>query len=92
MDEQGRNAGTLSLDFSGGAVLRDENGEVIGKFKPVKSSEVQPSEEPSKPEATEIQSEPAQSEARSKPEAAETQSEQQPSETQSETETPEPDT
>lgn len=29
VDEQGRNAGTLALDFSGGAVLRDENGKVI---------------------------------------------------------------
>ena len=71
VDEEGRNAGTLSLDFSGGAVLRDENGNVIGNFKPVESSEAQPSEAPSKPEATEAQS---------KPEAAETQSEPQPSE------------
>jgi hypothetical protein len=92
VDEQGRNAGTLSLDFSGGAVLRDENGKIIGNFKPVESSEAQPSEVPSKPEATEIQSEPEKSEAQSKPEAAETQSEPQPSETQSETETSEPDT
>lgn len=92
VDEHGRNAGTLSLDFSGGAVLRDEHGKVIGKFKPIESSEVQPSEAPSKPEATEVQSEPAPSEAQLKPEAAETQSEPQPSETQSETETSEPDT
>ena len=70
-DEQGRNAGTLSLDFSGGAVLRDENGKVIGNFKPVESSEAQPSEVPSKPEATEMQSEPAQSEAQSKPDTSE---------------------
>ncbi|MBW2681660.1 MAG: hypothetical protein JRD01_13110 [Deltaproteobacteria bacterium] len=46
VDEQGRNAGSLSLDFSGGAVLRDENGKVIGNFKPVESSEAQPSEAP----------------------------------------------
>ncbi|MEA1946951.1 MAG: hypothetical protein U9N83_06565 [Thermodesulfobacteriota bacterium] len=71
VDEQGRNAGTLSLDFSGGAVLRDENGKVIGNFKPVESSEVQPSEAPSKPEATETQSEPEKPEAQSKPEASE---------------------
>ena len=83
MDEEGRNAGTLSLDFSGGAVLRDENGKIIGNFKPIESSEAQPSEVPSKPEATETQSEPENSEVQSKPEAAET---------QSETETSEPDT
>ena len=88
-DEQGRNAGTLSLDFSGGAVLRDENGKVIGNFKPVESSEAQPSEAPAKPEATETQSEPEKSEDQSKTEATETQSEQQQSEAKSETETSE---
>jgi hypothetical protein len=71
VDEHGRNAGTLILDFSGGAVLRDENGKVIGNFKPVESSEAQPSEAPSKPEATETQSEPEKTEAQSKPEASE---------------------
>ena len=69
VDEQGRNAGTLRMDLSGGAVLRDENGKVIGTFKPTESS---------KSEATEMQSEPAKSEAQSKPEAAETQLESQP--------------
>jgi len=92
VDEHGRNAGTLALDFSGGAVLRDENGKVIGNFKPIESSEGKPSEVPSKPEATEMQSEPAQSEAQSKPEAAATQSEPEKSEVQSEPETSEPDT
>jgi len=92
VDEQGRNAGSLSLDFSGGAVLRDENGKVIGNFKPVESSEAQPSEAPSKPEATETQSEPEKSEDQSKPEATETQSEQQQSEAKSETETSETET
>ena len=33
VDEQGRNAGTLSLDFSGGAVLRDENGNPVFTFQ-----------------------------------------------------------
>jgi len=83
VDEQGRNAGSLSLDFSGGAVLRDENGKVIGNFKPVESSEAQPSEAPAKPEATETQSEPEKSEDQSKPEATETQSEPEKSEDQS---------
>ena len=89
VDEQGRNAGSLSLDFSGGAILRDENGKVIGNFKPVESSEAQPSEAPAKPEATETQSEPEKSEDQSKTEATETQSEQQQSEAKSETETSE---
>ena len=71
MDEEGRNAGTLALDFSGGAVLRDENGKIIGNFKPVESSEAQPSEVPSKPEATETQSEPEKSEVQSEPETSE---------------------
>ena len=92
VDEQGRNAGTLILDFSGGAVLRDENGKVIGNFKPVASSEAQPSEAPSKPEVTETQSELEKSEDQSKPEATETQSEQQQSEAKSETETSETET
>ncbi|MGD2038969.1 MAG: hypothetical protein PVH28_13840, partial [Desulfobacterales bacterium] len=43
VDEQGRNAGTLILDFSGGAVLQDVNGKVIGTFKPAASAETQPS-------------------------------------------------
>ena len=71
VDEQGRNSGTLSLDFSGGAVLRDENGKIIGNFKPVESSEAQPSEAQSKPEAAETQSEPEKSEVQSEPETAE---------------------
>ena len=71
MDEQGRNAGTLSMDFSGGAVLRDENGKVIGKFKPIESSEVQPSKVPLKPEATETQSEPEKAEIQSETKTSE---------------------
>ena len=71
VDEQGRNAGTFTLDFSGGAVLRDENGKVIGNFKPIESSEAQPSEAPSKPEATEMQSEPQPSETQSETETSE---------------------
>lgn len=71
VDENGRNAGTLSLDFSGGAVLLDENGKVIGNFKPIESSEVQPSEAPSEPEATEVQSEPQPSETQSETETSE---------------------
>ena len=55
VDEQGRNAGTLTLDFSGGAILRDENGKIMGRFKPAESSEAKPSEAPSKPEATKTQ-------------------------------------
>jgi hypothetical protein len=72
VDEQGRNAGTLALDFSGGAVLRDENGKIIGNFKPIESSEAQPSEVPSKPEAAETQSEPQPSETQPETETSET--------------------
>jgi len=34
VDEQGRKSGTLVIEPSGGASLLDENGKVIGKFKP----------------------------------------------------------
>ena len=80
MDEQGRNAGTLILEFSGGAVLQDENGKVIGTFKSADSAETKPSETQPNPEADEIQSEPEKPEAQSEPEAAETQSEPETSE------------
>ena len=33
VDEQGRKSGTLVIDPFGGALLLDENGKVIGKFK-----------------------------------------------------------
>ena len=72
VDEQGRNAGTLILDFSGGAVLQDVNGNVIGTFKPGASAETQPSETQSKPEATEVQSEPEKSDVQSEPKTSET--------------------
>ena len=74
VDEQGRNAGTLILDFSGGAVLQDVNGNVIGTFKPGASAETQPSETQSKPEATEVQSEPEKSDVQSEPKTSETDS------------------
>jgi hypothetical protein len=87
VDDQGRNAGTLTLDFSGGAVLRDANGKVIGTFKPVGSTEVQPSEAQSKPQSTEVKSEPKASEVQPKPESTEVKSEQQQPGPKSETET-----
>jgi hypothetical protein len=87
MDEQGRKAGTISFDFSGGAVLRDENGNVIGTFKPVGSTEAQPSEAQSKPQSTEVKSEPKNSEVQPTPESTEMKSEQQQPESESETET-----
>jgi len=91
VDEQGRNAGTLILDFSGGAVLQDVNGNVIGTFKPGASAEIQPSETQSKPVATEIQSGPEKSDVQTKPEATEVQSEPEKSDVQSEPKTPETD-
>jgi len=39
VDEQGRKSGTLTLDFHGGAVIRDEKGDIIGKFSSEKLSE-----------------------------------------------------
>ena len=91
VDEQGRNAGTLILDFSGGAVLRDANGKVIGTFKPSESAETQPSETQSKPQATEVKSEPEKSDVQPKPEATEVQSEPEKSDIQSEPKTSETD-
>ena len=91
VDEQGRNAGTLILDFSGGAVLRDANGKVIGTFKPAESAETQPSETQSKPQASEVQSEPEKSDVQPKPEATEVQSEPEKSDVQSEPKTSETD-
>jgi hypothetical protein len=91
VDEQGRNAGTLILDFSGGAVLQDVNGNVIGTFKPAASAETKPSETQSKPEAAEVQSEPEQSDVQPKPEATEVQSEPEKSDVQSEPKTSETD-
>jgi len=87
VDEQGRNAGTLILDFSGGAVLQDVNGKVIGTFKPAESAETKPSETQSKPEATEVQSGPEKSDVQPKPEATEVQSEPEKSDVQSEPKT-----
>ena len=92
VDEQGRKAGTISFDFSGGAVLRDENGKVIGRFKPVGSTEVQPSEAQSKPQSTEVKSGPKNSEVQPTPESTEMKSEQQQPEPKSETETSQTET
>jgi len=91
VDEQGRNAGTLILDFSGGAVLQDADGKVIGTFKPAESAETKTSETQSKPQATEVKSEPEKSEVQSKPEATEVQSEPEKSDVQSEPGTSETD-
>jgi len=57
VDEQGRKSGTLILDPLGGAVLRDESGKVIGKFRAEGSSEAQPAVTPSEPEPSEAQPE-----------------------------------
>lgn len=44
VDEQGRKSGTLTLEAGGDAVLRDENGKVIGKLRAEGSSEPETSE------------------------------------------------
>ena len=55
VDEQGRKSGTLTMDPLGGAVLRDENGRVIGRFKSETQPEAQPVVPPSEPEPSEAQ-------------------------------------
>ena len=42
------------MDFSDGAVLRDADDKIIGKFRHTKSTDTQPSEAQSKPQATEV--------------------------------------
>lgn len=91
MDDQGRNAGKLTLDFSGGAVLKDADGKVIGTFKPAESVEVQPSEAQSKPQPAATQSELEKKEAQPKPETTEVQSEPEKSDVKSEPEVSETD-
>ncbi|HSQ86915.1 MAG TPA: hypothetical protein VLM43_19585 [Desulfobacterales bacterium] len=86
IDDQGRNAGTLILDISGSAVLKDADGKVIGTFKPTKSVEVQPSEVQQKPQPGETQSELEKQEAQPKTETTEVQSEPKKSEVKSEPE------
>ena len=86
IDDQGRNAGTLTVDFSGGAVLKDADGKVIGTFKPAESAEVQPSEAQSKPQPSETQSELEKKEDQPKPETTEVQSESEKSDVKSEPE------
>lgn len=75
IDGQGRNAGTLTVDFSGGAVLKDADGKVIGTFKPAGSVEVQPSQAQSKPQPVEAQPELEKKEAQTKAETTEVQPE-----------------
>lgn len=41
VDEQGRKSGTLTLDPVSGATLRDENGNIVGKFKAESTPEPQ---------------------------------------------------
>lgn len=71
VDEQGRKSGTLTLDPLGGAVLRDENGTVIGRFKSENAPEAQPAATPSEPEPSEATSEPEPYKEPSEPEPAE---------------------
>lgn len=91
IDDQGRNAGTLTVDFSGGAVLKDADGKVIGTFKPAESVEVQPSQAQSKPQPTEAQPELEKKEAQTKPETTEVQPEPEKADEKSEPEVSETD-
>jgi hypothetical protein len=64
VDEQGRKAGTLTVQPFGGAVLRDADGTVLKEFQPGGSPQLQPAptstetqvEMPSEPDAPEMQS------------------------------------
>ena len=44
IDENGRDSGTLTIEPAGGFILRDENGNVVGKFKQDTSTQSQPTE------------------------------------------------
>jgi hypothetical protein len=71
VDDQGRNSGSITLDPFGGAVLRDENGKVIGTFKAASSPEPQPVATPSEPDPAEGPMEAESSEAQTDTEAEE---------------------
>ena len=53
IDEKGRPSGTLTIDPVGGVTLRDENGNIVGRFKPDTSDQTQPTETPPKPQSGE---------------------------------------
>jgi len=78
VDEQGRKSGTLTVDFHGGAVLRNESGDIIGKFKPEAASEAKPEEAPSEAQPAEAASEAQPAEAGSEVKPEEAPSEAQP--------------
>jgi hypothetical protein len=44
IDENGRESGTLTIEPGGGVILRDENGNVVGKFNKDTSAQSQPVE------------------------------------------------
>ena len=44
IDEKGRPSGTLTIDPVGGVTLRDENGVLVGRFKPDTSAQNQSTE------------------------------------------------
>lgn len=57
IDEKGRESGTITIDPLGGVVLRDENGKVVGKFKPDTSAQTQPTETQPETQSGEAKSE-----------------------------------
>jgi hypothetical protein len=71
VDDQGRNSGSITLDPFGSAVLRDENGTVIGRFKAEKSPEPQAAATPSEPDPAERPMEAESSEGQADTEAHE---------------------
>lgn len=65
LDEKGRESGTLTIDPLGGVTLRDENGRVVGRFKPDESAQSQPAATPSETESVETKSEGEKEESKS---------------------------
>jgi hypothetical protein len=68
IDENGRESGTLTIEPGGGVILRDENNNVVGKFKQDTAAQSQPTE--TEPAAT-------SEETKSEDQAAEAKSEDQ---------------
>ena len=64
VDEQGRNSGTLTLDPTGGAELRDADGNLVKKFSSQTPAETQTKEAPAQ---TQTKEEPAETQTKEEP-------------------------
>jgi hypothetical protein len=66
IDEKGRASGTLTIDPLGGVTLRDENGNIIGKFKPDTSAQTPSTDAPPETQTGEETSENQEEESKPK--------------------------